>query len=73
MFLQSIMAIQVDVATIQEINLNLNKNKIKDELTKAMKRFDQRAVLQVATVKNNESNDTYLPGGNAVWSSGIYT
>ena len=73
MFLQSIMAMQVDVATIQEINLNLNKNKIKDELTKAMKRFDQRAVLQVATVKNNESNDTYLPGGNAVWSSGIYT
>ena len=72
MFLQSIMAMQVDVATIQEINLNLNKNKIKDDLTKATKRFDQRAVLQVATVNHNECMDTYLPGGNAVWSSGSY-
>ena len=73
MFLQSIMAMQVDVATIQEINLNLNNNKIQEELKKAMKRFDQRAVLQIATVKHNESKDTYLPGGNAVWSSGMHT
>ena len=73
MYLQSIMAMQVDVATLQEINLNLNKNKIKEDLTKAMKRFDQRSVLQTSTVKHNESTDSYLPGGNAVWSSGMYT
>ena len=35
--------------------------------------FCNSADHKVATVKNNESNDTYLPGGNAVWSSGIYT
>ena len=73
LYLQGLMAMQVDVAALQEINLNLNINKIRDDFNKAMKRFDQRSTLQVATIKHSESNNVYTPGGNAVWSSGLYT
>ena len=38
-----------------------------------MKRYDQRSTLQTANIKQKESKEVYLPGGNAVWSNGIYT
>jgi hypothetical protein len=73
MYLQALLAMQVDVAALQEINLNLNIPKIREKLGKAMRRFDQRATFQSAYNKNNESNRIYTPGGNAIWTSGIYT
>ena len=72
-YLQGLMALQVDVAAIQEINLNLNTHKIREDITKAMKRYDQRATLQIASLQHKESKDVYLPGGNAVWNNGLYT
>ena len=73
MLLQGLMAFQVDVAALQEINLNLNTLKIRTDLSKAMRRFDPRAMLQTAHIKSKENNNTYTPGGNAVLSSGLYT
>jgi hypothetical protein len=72
MYLQSMMASQVDVAAMQEINLNLSKSNIREKFIKAIKRFDKRATIQVAAIKQAEEN-TYLPGGNAVMNNGIYT
>ena len=72
MYLQGLMALQVDVAAIQEINLNLGLPKVREDFNKAMKRFDQRAVLQLAILGKKETNDVYAPGGNAVWNNGIY-
>jgi hypothetical protein len=73
LYLQGIMAMQIDVAAIQKINLNLVLPKIKDKFIQAMKRFDQRAGIQVATQSKKESNATYTPGGNAIWNNGVYT
>ena len=73
MYLQGLMAFQVDVATMQEINLNLNNSRVGDKFNKAMKRYDQRGTLQLAKTKHNEKENTYMPGGNAVWSNGVYT
>lgn len=50
MYLQGLMAFQVDVATMQEINLNLSKSKTREKFIKAMKRFDQQATIQLATI-----------------------
>ena len=72
-YLQGLMAFQVDVAALQEINLNLNKNKVREKFTKAMKRYDQRAMTQLAITKQKEIDNTYMPGGNAVWNNGVYT
>ena len=72
-YLQGLMALQVDVAAIQEINLNLSIQKIREDFTKAMKRFDQRSSLQLATIRHKENEEVYKPGGNAVWSNGLYT
>ena len=73
MYLQSMMALQVDVAALQEINLNLNIQKIREDLAKAMKRYDQRSSLQLSIIKHKENDEVYMPGGNAVWSNGLYT
>jgi hypothetical protein len=73
MYLQSLMASQVDVATIQEINLNLNARKVREKFITAMKRYDQRATTQLAYIKNEEKDKVYRPGGNAVWNNGVYT
>ena len=73
MYLQGLMAYQVDVAALQEINLNLNVNKVRNKFIKAMKRYDQRATLQMAITKHNEKENRYMPGGNAVWNNGVYT
>ena len=72
LYLQGLMAMQVDVAAIQEIDLNLGLTKVREDLTKAMKRFDQRAGIQLANQATRESDDVYTPGGNAVWNNGIY-
>jgi hypothetical protein len=72
LFLQGLMAMQIDVAAIQEINLNLSVATTKDLVTKALKRFDQRAGVQLATQPRKETNNIYMPGGNAVWNNGIY-
>jgi hypothetical protein len=72
LYLQGMMAMQVDVAALQEINLNLRLPHIKEKLIKAMKRFDQRAGFQLAPQAKQDSNETYKPGGNAVWNTGIY-
>jgi exonuclease III len=73
MYLQGIMALQADVAAMQEINLNLSNGRVRENFNKAMKRYDQRAAVQIAANKEMETKDTYRPGGNAVWSSGMYT
>lgn len=73
MYLQGLMAYQVDIAAMQEINLNLNKNTVREKFTKAMKRFDKRATLQLAYTKHEEKDQTYMPGGNAVFNNGVYT
>ena len=67
MYLQGLMAYQVDIAAMQEINLNLNKNTVREKFTKAMKRFDKRATLQLAYTKHEEKDQTYMPGGNAIF------
>ena len=72
-YLQGLMAFQVDIAAIQEINLNMNTSKVRDQLHKAMKRFDQRAALQTAYIHHKENSNVYQPGGNAIWNNGLYT
>ena len=72
MYLQGLMALQVDVAAMQEINLNLSTQKTRNDFAKAMKRYDQRSSLQIAT-GNSDSKEVYMPGGNAIWINGIYT
>ena len=73
LYLQGLMALQVDISAIQEINLNLTLPRVKEALLKAMKRFDQRASLQMAILHHKESSNVYQPGGNAIWGSGFYT
>ena len=73
MYLQGLMAYQIDIAALQEINLNLNVNKVREKFIKAMKRYEQRAKIQLAITKHNETENTYMPGGNAVWNHGVYT
>ena len=72
-YLQGLMALQVDIAAMQEINLNLNTPRVREAFSKAMKRYDQRAALQTAVLHHKENNNVYQPGGNAVWSNGLYT
>jgi hypothetical protein len=72
LYLQGLMAMQVDVSAMQEINLNLGLPLVKEKLIHAMKRFDQRAGIQLAVQPKKESKETYTPGGNAVWNHGLY-
>ena len=73
MYLQGLMAYQVDIAALQEINLNLNVNKVQEKFIKAMKRYDQRATIQTAITQHKEKESIYKPGGNAVMNNGVYT
>jgi hypothetical protein len=72
LLLQGMMAHQVDVAAIQEINLNMRNKKVQEKMIKAMKRFDKRAGVQFSKQPRKESNDIYMPGGTAIWNSGLY-
>jgi hypothetical protein len=73
MYLQGLMALQVDVAAIQEINLNLKNGKVHEKFTKAMKRYDQRANTQTACIRSDEGYKIYRPGGHGIWNNGVYT
>ena len=70
-YLQGLMALQVDIAAIQEINLNLSLTTVRESFEKAMKRYDQRSALQMAVINHKENNNVYRPGGNAMWSNGL--
>jgi hypothetical protein len=73
MYLQALMSNQVDIATMQEINLNLNVNSVQTKFREALKRYDSRSSVQLGIMRNRDNDRTYMPGGNAVWNSGFYT
>jgi hypothetical protein len=73
-YLQSSIAMQIDIGMINEINLAVHNPETREKLKAAMKRADRTAIHQIGYNTGNPktTNTGYMPGGNMVWVQGGY-
>ena len=68
--LQQMEEYQVDVASMVEINLDLNKPAVRKELFDMMKKYDKFAKISTTASKESYSPSPYKPGGNITMAKG---
>ena len=73
-YLQSSLAMQIDVGMINEINLAVHNPETREKIKTQMKAVDKTARLQIGYNTSNPKteNTGYMPGGNMVWVQGGY-
>ena len=73
-YLQSSIAMQIDIGMINEINLAVHNPETREKLKTKMKGVDRTARHQIGyNTSNPKTKDTgYMPGGNIVWVQGGY-
>jgi len=73
LYLQGTVALQVDMGSMNEINLNLQNPSIRSRFTNAFKRFDRNMGIQQSyPPEPSMRKDDYNPGSNMIWVQGGY-
>ena len=73
LYLQGTVALQVDMGSMNEVNLNLQNPSIRSRFTKAFKRFDRNMGIQQSFPPDQSMRKAdYNPGSNMIWVQGGY-
>ena len=73
LYLQGTVALQVDMGSMNEINLNLQNPSIRSRFTKLFKRFDRNMGIQQSFPPEQSMRKAdYNPGSNMIWVQGGY-
>ena len=63
MTLQQMDAMQVGIAGFSEVNLDMNKQKVKYEVTTKIKNFDKNSTISMSASKSSTNISKYRRGG----------